>query len=523
MNKPDTTQDRVFAFLESLTPDDASGLATKRIDTHANTVVLVGSKAYKVKRAVRFPFLDYSTLALRKEACEREIIYNSRFAQNLYLEAVPVTEDAEGSLALGGSGDPIEWVVVMNRFSGKDELDNLAEAGPFSDALADDLAAMMVAAHDNAPEREADGFIAELQSYVEQNATAFAEHPELFPPQEASHLNESGRRWLERICDLIRTRGRHGLIRLCHGDAHLRNIVLQDGEPVLFDAIEFSDAIATGDVLYDLAFLLMDLWERGQRRAANRVFNRYFDKAQREIDIDGLAALPFYLMMRAAIRAKIAASAALNQSEPAERRRQEDQARAYFRHALDFLDPREPVLTAVGGLSGTGKTTLAYGIAPEIGRAPGARVLRTDVMRKARLGLAETEKAPAEAYTKEASDEVYAAIDRQIQSVLAAGHSAIFDAVFADEKERSHVEAVAARVEAQFCGLWLTAPEAVLKQRVSARKADASDADADVVSRQLSYDLGDLTWASVDAAGSLDDTLRNARQALLQCGVLQNP
>ncbi len=181
------------------------------------------------------------------------------------------------------------------------------------------------------------------------------------------------------------------------------------------------------------------------------------------------------------------------------------------------------MLTAVGGFSGTGKTTLAYGIAPEIGRAPGARVLRTDVMRKARLGLAETEKAPAEAYTKEASDEVYAAIDRQIKSVLAAGHSAIFDAVFADEKERSHVAAVAARVEAQFCGLWLTAPEAVLKQRVSARKADASDADADVVSRQLSYDLGDLTWATVDTSGSVDDTLRNAQQALLQCGVLQNP
>ena len=292
---------------------------------------------------------------------------------------------------------------------------------------------------------------------------------------------------------------------------------------MLFDAIEFSDAIATGDVLYDLAFLLMDLWERGQKRAANRVFNRYFDKARREIDIEGLAALPFYLMMRAAIRAKIAASAAPNQSDRQDRRRQEDQARTYFRHALDFLDPREPVLTAIGGLSGTGKTTLAYGIAPDIGRAPGARVLRTDVMRKIRLGLAETEKAPAEAYTREASDAVYAAIDRQIQSVLAAGHSAIFDAVFADESERTHVEAVAARVEARFCGVWLSAPEAVLKQRVSARKADASDADADVVARQLTYDLGDLNWPAVDASGSFDATLRNAQQALTRCGVFQNP
>jgi len=521
--KPDTIQERVFAFLESLTPDDTSGLQTKRIDTHANTVVLSGSRAYKVKRAVTFPFLDYSTLALRKEACEREIVYNSRYAGNLYVKAAPITEEADGSLALDGSGEPLEWVVVMNRFSQGDELDTLADAGPFSDGLADDLAAMMVAAHENAPEREADGFIAELKSYVEQNAAAFADHPELFPPQEAAHLTESARLWLERIGDLIRSRGRHGLIRLCHGDAHLRNIVLQDGRPVLFDAVEFSDAIATGDVLYDLAFLLMDLWERGQKRAANRVFNRYFDKARRETDIEGLAALPFYLMMRAAIRAKIAASAALNQSDSRERARQEDQARTYFRHALEFLDPRDPVLTAIGGLSGTGKTTLAYGIAPEIGRAPGARVLRTDVMRKARLGLDETEKAPAEAYTRQASDAVYAAIDRQIQSVLAAGHSAIFDAVFADESERAQAETVAARVEARFCGIWLTAPEEVLKQRVSARTADASDADAEVVARQLAYDLGDMTWATVDASGGFDDTLKRAQEALNRCGVLQNP
>lgn len=511
---PDDTDDRVLAFLGALASDDPARPDIERIDTHANIIFLVGTKAYKIKRSVTFPFLDYSTLALREEACRREIIYNARNAPDLYLQAVPVTEEADGTLALDGSGRPVEWTVVMNRFDKDGELDRIAEEGPLPDHLSDALAGMMVAAHESAPVRDAEGFFRELSSYVDQNAAAFADHPELFPPSEAAHLTETSRAWLDRIHTLILSRGRHDLIRLCHGDAHLRNIVLIDGQPVLFDAVEFSDGIATCDVLYDLAFLLMDLWERGQKRTANLVFNRYFDKAQRDSDIEGLAALPFYMMMRAAIRAKIAASAALNQSDPNERSRQEDMARTYFQYAVGFLDPEEPMLAAIGGLSGTGKTTLAYGLAPEIGRAPGARVLRTDVERKARLGLAENEPAPASAYTKEASDAVYAAIDRKIQSVLAAGHSAIFDAVFAAAEERAHVERVAAMVEAGFCGLWLEAPDDTLKDRVANRKPDASDATVAVVETQLGYDIGDISWATIDAGGSYDDTLSGAFEAL---------
>ena len=303
-------------------------------------------------------------------------------------------------------------------------------------------------------------------------------------------------------------------MRRCHGDAHLRNIVLIEGAPVLFDAVEFSDAIATGDILYDLAFLLMDLWERGQQTAANRIFNRYLDKSRIDRQPEGLAALPFYLMMRAAIRSKIAASAALNQSDEDLRREQQEQARTYFRFALDFLSPSRPHLVAVGGLSGTGKTTLSYAIAPEIGRAPGARVLRTDVMRKRLLDLPETQKAPPEAYSPEASAKVYRTLEETLQSVLASGHSAVFDAVFAKPDERAAAEDIAARVEGGFTGLWLTASPEVLKARVSDRKDDASDATADVVDIQLGYDLGDMTWAQVDAGGSAQETAARALKVL---------
>ncbi|MCK7610613.1 AAA family ATPase [Roseibium sediminicola] len=508
------SQNEALVFLGGLPSDDPDRPDVKRIDTHANIVFLIGGRAYKVKRAVRYPFLDYSTLQLREEACKSEITCNKPNAPQIYRRAFAITREPNGTLALDGSGDPVEWVVEMNRFERRNELDVMAKTGPFDDALADRLADMMVAAHKAAPVRDGAGFHAELATYVEQNEAAFHEHPELFPAQDVRHLTETSRTVLASLHELILRRGDQDLVRRCHGDAHLRNIVLIDGAPTLFDAVEFSDAIATGDVLYDLAFLLMDLWERGQPRAANRVFNRYLDKSLLDTHPEGLAALPFYLMMRAAIRSKIAASAALAQTDPAQRQQQQDQAQAYFRYALAFLDPSQPKLVAIGGLSGTGKTTLAYDIAPDIGRAPGARVLRTDVMRKRLLGIAETEKAPPEAYTKEASDKVYQALDEAIQGVLAAGHSAIFDAVFASEDERKRIRDIALRVEAGFSGLWLTAPADILKSRVSSREGDASDATTAVVETQLGYDIGEMTWAGINAATDKDRTAALAREAL---------
>ncbi|MCV0426364.1 MAG: AAA family ATPase [Roseibium sp.] len=508
------TQNDVFEFLKGLPSDDPARPEVEQISTHANVIFLVGSKAFKVKRSIRYPFLDYSTLALRAEACNAEITFNKSNAPQIYRRALPVTLESDGHLALSGSGEPVEWVVEMNRFDHRNELDTLAAEKQFEDNLSEQLAEMMVAAHDEAPVRSGQGFFEELASYVEQNDEAFHEHPELFPADDVRHLTELSRTVLQFLRDLILSRGKRGLVRRCHGDAHLRNIVMIENRPVLFDAVEFSDAIATGDVLYDLAFLLMDLWERGQRRSANRVFNRYLDQSQLDDHAEGLAALPFYLMMRAAIRSKIAASTALAQTDPALRLAHQEQAKTYFRYAIAFLEPSTPQLLAIGGLSGTGKTTLAYSLAPDAGRAPGARVLRTDVMRKRLLDIAEAEKAPPEAYTLEASTRVYQALDDMIQNVLAAGHSAVFDAVFAAESERIKIANIASRVEADFSGLWLSAPAETLKERVAARAGDASDATVDVVDAQLGYELGKMTWTEIDAGGNREQTLHNAQAHL---------
>jgi len=285
-------------------------------------------------------------------------------------------------------------------------------------------------------------------------------------------------------------------VRACHVDLHLRNVVLLDGKPTLFDAIEFNDAIACIDVVYDLAFLLMDLEHRGLRPFANLVLNRYL---QRRDEAEALALLPRFLSARAAVRAKVAASLEAVAGKDGDKAARRTEALAYFEQAGRYLDPPPPHLVAVGGLSGTGKTTLARALAPDLGAAPGALHLRSDVLRKQLAGVDELERLPPEAYTAEASANVYAALATRARQALAAGQAVVLDAVFARPEERETAEAVARQAGAGFTGLWLEASPAVLKSRVSARSGDASDATAAVVEQQLTYDLGIISWHTIAA------------------------
>jgi len=322
-------------------------------------------------------------------------------------------------------------------------------------------------------------------------------------------LTAATRGAFERVWGPLIAREQAGLVRRCHGDLHLGNIVLLDGAPVLFDAIEFDRKIATGDVLYDLAFLLMDLIERGLTPAANIVLNRYLNETQRAEDLDALAALPLFLSLRAAIRAKVAAE---RWAQGGERARVEQSARDYFALAGKLLAPPPPMLLAVGGLSGTGKSLLARALAAEILPEPGAVVLRSDVERKVLFGVAEADRLPETAYARDITTQVYALLVDKARRVIAAGHSAIVDAVFADERERAAI-AQAAPADA-FHGLFMTADLTTRLARVGGRKGDASDADAAVARRQEQYNLGALQWTPVDASGSPEQTLRRTKAAL---------
>jgi aminoglycoside phosphotransferase family enzyme/predicted kinase len=504
-------QEETLAFLADAATYGGKGDKVRRIDTHAATVFLAGDRALKIKRAVRFPFLDYSTLAKRKAACAAEIEVNRRLAPKLYRGVVAITRANDGRLAIGGDGDPVEWAVDMVRFDENRTLDHMTNA--IDDDLADALGRAVAAAHDTAPIVDAAPWIKALGSYIDEHVEAFAEQRDIFPAADIEALAAKSRTHYRRIVPLLRERGRRGLIRRIHGDLHLGNIVLIDGQPVLFDAIEFSDIIGSGDVLYDLAFLLMDLFERKLPQAANIVLNRYLAETHRIEDLDALTALPFFLSMRAAIRAKVTA-ARMERAAAAERDKIAKSARTYFDFALRAIDPPPPQFIAVAGLSGTGKTRLARALAPHIAPMPGAVIVRSDVERKTLFGAGEIEKLPAAAYTPDVTARVYAAMADKAGRILAAGHSAIVDAVFATPQEREALAPTAKAANVPLQGLFLTADLATRIARVGGRTNDASDAGAAVAQAQEDYDLGALEWPKIDASGTVEETLARARAAL---------
>lgn len=508
MNPTGDMQEQVFAFLSD--PATHGGATVHRIDTHANSVFLAGDRAYKVKRAVRFPFLDYSTLEKRKAACLAEIEVNRAFAPQLYRRAVPVTRRADGSLALGGDGEAAEWAVEMFRFDEAKTLDRLAPAGSIDNALAQKLAAAVARSHEHSPVFDAARWLAAFEDYIGQNTEAFREQPALFLPAPVAALDEASRAALKRLMPLLRDRGRRGFVRRGHGDLHLGNIALLEGEPVPFDAIEFDPVIAAGDVLYDLAFLLMDLVERGLVPAANVVLNEYFARADALAAYDGLAALPLFMSMRAAIRAKVTAVRLSGEQDRAKIEEIRSAAATYFRLAVELIAPPPPRLIAVGGLSGTGKSALARRLAPHIAPSPGALVLRSDVERKRLFGIDETTRLPPEAYRPEVSVKVYDMLGRKAADILAAGHSAIVDAVFAKAAERDAMATIGKSAGVEFRGLFLITEIKIREQRVGVRVHDASDADAAVVRAQEGYELGTLTWPQIDTSGAPEQTLERA-------------
>jgi len=307
---------------------------------------------------------------------------------------------------------------------------------------------------------------------------------------------------------LLDRRRMSGKVRRCHGDLHLRNICLFEGKPTLFDCLEFSDALASIDVLYDLAFLLMDLEHRGLTDFANIVLNRYLDLTDED---DGLAAMPLFLSLRAAIRAHVTAAAIDQTTHPEQRSNMAAEAHRYLDLAARLLQPQPRRLIAIGGLSGSGKSTLAAALAATIG----ARVLRSDVTRKRLFGVAPETRLPAQAYAPEVSHRVYEALRRKAAATLAAGYSVIIDAVSLTPEERQSFAAAAKAASVPFSGLWLTAPASTMETRLRARRRDASDASPEVLTQQLRQDAGPIDWFIIDADSGPEACLAAARRELV--------
>lgn len=473
-------------------------MADQTIETSCARVFLVGQAAWKVKRPVDFGFLDYSTLELRRWALERELSFNRAAAPDIYRQVRRLTRTDEGGLELDGAGETIEYLLEMRRFDG----DSVLASQPWAidDALEESLGRTIAQFHAGAALRPKGGGVSALGYTIASNANLLRGLAPRLGQQAVERLVAETDLALQRLGPLLDARAAEGFARHCHGDLHLGNILIEEGKPILFDCIEFNDALSDIDVQYDLAFLLMDLDFRRRRDAAGRVLNAYLDEAGRTFGEGlwtGLAALPLMLSVRAAVRTHVWAYTG-----------DDEAARAYLATAIEHLAPKPVSLVATGGFSGSGKSTFARVCAPGLGAAPGAVVLRTDEIRKRLWNVPSLQRLPKEAYTAEVSEKVYDELFRDAELVLKAGRSVVVDAVFIKPEQRARAEALAARLDVAFQGVWLEAPPEVLRARVAARVNDASDADVAVLESQLSRDTGDIAWRRVDTVSAFEDEAR---------------
>lgn len=465
----------------------------EQMETHISRIFLAGDRVWKMKRAVKLPYADFSTPQLRLAACRKEVELNAPTAPNLYLGVRRITRASDGSVGFDGDGEMIDAVVEMRRFDQSALLNRMAAAGELTPALMTRVARMIAGFHRTAPIVRGVSGSANIAAVLDINRAGF-EAAGLFSQAEVGGLDAAFRRVLLEHAVRLDRRELAGKVRRCHGDLHLRNICMLGGEPRLFDCIEFNDAIATIDVLYDLAFLLMDLWHQGLVQLANLVANRYLDTVDEE---GGFVLLPFFMAVRAAVRAHVGAAQAKSATHG--EAKLEAEARTYFELAGRLLHAPASRMVVIGGLSGSGKSTVADALAPHVGAPPGARIVESDRIRKAIHQVPAETRLPDEAYSAEMSQKVYAEMARHAAHVLGQGACVVADAVFDRQTDREAMERVAAKAKVPFEGLWLEANEATLRSRVGSRASGSSDATVEILSRQLQRMSGGVSWRHLDA------------------------
>jgi uncharacterized protein len=476
--------------------------AERVIETSCAWVFLKGERALKLKKPVDYGFLDFSTAEKRRWAIEREFAFNRVTAPDIYRAVRRITREGE-RLVLDGAGEAVDYVLEMRAFDPAAVLSEQPERvdGPLAERMGHIIARFQA----EAEVRPDGGGVRALGFTVSTNADHLRALADQLGAGEVDHVIAATDAAFAAAAPLLERRRAEGFARHCHGDLHLGNILLEHGEPVLFDCIEFNDLLSEIDVQYDVAFTVMDLAFRGRAEAANQLLNAWLDEAARCFPAtlwDGLAALPLMLSARATVRAHVTA----NQGELGD-------ARAYLAAAARHLTPPPPTLTAIGGLSGTGKTTLARRIAPGLGGAPGAVILRSDEIRKRLAGVSPLERLPPTAYAPRTSARVYGEMLALARCVLAAGRAVVLDAVFLRPGERQAAADVAVVAGVPFQGAWLQGHAPMLAQRLAARAGDASDAGPDTLADQLTRDPGPIDWAILDAGDLGAAAARLAPQA----------
>lgn len=471
------------------------------VETHISLVFIGRDTVWKLKKAVRLAFLDFTSLAERRRFTLRELELNKPAVPDLYRDVVPIVRGADGALALAGTDTDlpvVDWVLRMARVPPDDFLDVIAQSGRLTPRMLDALGDAVADYHAALPPVAGYDATRAMRHVAAGNAQSARDAG--LPEPDVAAWQSRMLSALDGIAAWLEQRSRDGFVRRAHGDLHLGNLCLWHGRPVPFDALEFDEAMATIDLGYDLAFLLMDLDQRVSRPAANRVLNRY---VARTGDAALTRGLPVFLSLRAMVRAHVEAKR--GNAAPASR---------YLAAAAGYLHVVPPLVVAVGGLPGCGKSTVARALAPTLGNAPGALVLRSDEIRKRQHGVAPEQRLPQSAYSDAASEAVFACLADAVGLVAAAGHAVIADATFIDQRHRAAVEAAARAAGVPFVGLWLDAPMDVLERRIGERQGDASDATLAVLHAAASGNPQAGDWTVVDVSGSPEAAVAAASEAL---------
>ncbi|TAL95137.1 MAG: hypothetical protein EPN69_02530 [Rhodanobacter sp.] len=457
------------------------------IETHISWVLLAGDYAYKIKKPVVLPFVDFGTLAARHRYCEDEVRLNCRLAPHVYLGVVPITGSVKTPI-VDGRGTVLEYAVKMRRFEQDALFDHMLARGALNPELIDGLAERIAAFHAKAPATTSPDFGTPdkvLQPALD-NFSEMLPHADSARRARLDALADWTRQTFARLEPVFAARHRDGWVRECHGDLHLRNIALIDGCPVPFDCIEFSTEFRWIDVINEAAFLVMDLMDRGRSDLGYRFLDGYLAASG---DYAGVSVLRFYLVYRALVRAKIHDLRAHQaNADPHEVARLQAAADHYLTLAHDIARAEKPALILMHGFSGAGKSRVAAALT----EAHGAIRLRSDVERKRLFGLDASARSHSDLnagiYNRESGTKTYARLAELAQTILTAGYPAIVDAAFLARWQREPMRELADRLGAPLRIVDCTADSDTLRERVSARAArgdDASEATLEVLERQM--------------------------------------
>lgn len=487
--------------------------SVERLETHISHILLAGDYAYKIKKPLNLGFLDFTSLARRQYYCAEEVRLNRRLAPDLYLDCIPICGSAENPVLGGDPATAIEYAVKMARFPQAALLDRCLDELSSQPAYIDTLARQLAQFHGTIDRTGADkpfGLPERIQHLALEN---FKQSRVLLNTAQDLEKLTSLERWTSatyhRLQGVMTARQTEGFIRECHGDLHLGNMILRNGQITIFDCIEFNDDLRWIDVMSDLAFLYMDLCRFNVPRLAQRLLNTYLEFSG---DYPGLAVLPYYLVYRAVVRAKIAAIR-LGQGDldATQRQRIQEECRGYLDLALAFTQRPTPFLLITHGVSGSGKSY----VTSQLLEVLDAIRIRSDVERKRLYGLGPLDTSNSVLnqglYTAEAGERTYARLQTLAGQILDAGYPVLVDATFLKAEQRQAFRALASAKAVPFVLLACRAEPEYLRARLAQRRGhDAAEADITVLEQQLQHYTPPAAWEDPLDAGMGDRAVLHA-------------